>query len=109
MGADATAGPPPERRLQRPGALDKPPVPDLLAIGNALVDVLAHEDDSFLDRHDLAKGSMALVDDARAEQLYADMAPAVEVSGGMAANTAAGLASLGGRAAFIGKVRDDQL
>lgn len=84
-------------------------MPDLLAIGNALVDVLANEDDSFLDRHGLVKGSMALVDDERAAALYADMSPAVEVSGGMAANTAAGLASLGGSAAFVGKVRDDQL
>jgi sugar/nucleoside kinase (ribokinase family) len=84
-------------------------VPDVLAIGNAIVDVLARADDAFLERHGLVKGTMALVDGERAESLYADMGPAVEVSGGSAANTAAGVASLGGTAAFLGKVRDDQL
>lgn len=84
-------------------------VPDVLTIGNALVDVLDHEDDDFLAAHDLVKGSMHLVDHARAEELYAAMGPGIEVSGGCAANTAAGIVSLGGSAAFLGKVRDDQL
>jgi sugar/nucleoside kinase (ribokinase family) len=84
-------------------------VPDVLTIGNALVDVLDHEDDDFLAAHDLVKGSMHLVDHARAEQLYGAMGPGIEVSGGCAANTAAGIVSLGGSAAFLGKVRDDQL
>ena len=82
---------------------------DVLAVGNAIVDVLAHADDGFLDRHGMVKGSMALIDDAVVHDLYADMGPAVEISGGSAANTAAGLASLGGRAAFVGKIADDQL
>lgn len=84
-------------------------MPDLLAIGNAIVDVIASEDEAFLVRHGLAKGSMALVDAPRAELLYADMGPAIETSGGSAANTAVGFAALGGSAAFVGKVRDDQL
>jgi sugar/nucleoside kinase (ribokinase family) len=82
---------------------------DVVGIGNALVDVIAHADHDFLDRHGLVKGSMALIDTGRAEALYADMGPGVEISGGSAANTLAGLASLGGRGAFIGRVRDDQL
>ncbi|MDQ1396395.1 MAG: hypothetical protein QOG64_1654, partial [Acidimicrobiaceae bacterium] len=82
---------------------------DVLAIGNAIVDVLAHAGDDFVAAQDLVKGSMTLIDDERAEELYQRMGPAVEVSGGSAANTAAGVASFGGRAAFIGKVRDDQL
>ncbi len=82
---------------------------DVVGIGNAIVDVLTHEDDAFLARHRLAKGAMTLVDEATAEGLYAAMGPGVEVSGGSAANTIAGLASLGRRTAFIGKVRDDQL
>jgi len=82
---------------------------DVLAIGNAIVDVIASVDDAFLVRHDLVKGSMELVDAERAEKLYADMPPGVETSGGGAANTAVGVAALGGRAAFLGKVRDDQL
>lgn len=82
---------------------------DVVGIGNAIVDVLAHADDAFLVRHGMTKGSMALIDTATADKLYADMAPGIECSGGSAANTIAGLASLGGRGAFIGKVRDDQL
>jgi sugar/nucleoside kinase (ribokinase family) len=82
---------------------------DVVGIGNAIVDVLAHADDAFLIRHGLDKGTMTLIDAAAADALYAAMGPAVEVSGGSAANTIAGLASLGGRGAFIGKVRDDQL
>jgi sugar/nucleoside kinase (ribokinase family) len=84
-------------------------VPDVLTIGNAIVDVFSQTDDGFLDRHGLTKGSMTLVDGERAEAIYDDMGPGVEVSGGSAANTAAGVAALGASAAFIGKVRDDQL
>lgn len=82
---------------------------DVLAIGNAIVDILAETDDAFLVRHGLVKGSMALIDAARADELYAAMPAAIEASGGSAANTAAAVGSFGGRAAFIGKVRDDQL
>ena len=82
---------------------------DVVAIGNAIVDVLSQTDDAFLARHGLEKGAMTLIDAAQAESLYAETGPGIEVSGGSAANTAAGLASLGGSAAFIGKVRDDQL
>ncbi|MFC3229959.1 adenosine kinase [Marinibaculum pumilum] len=82
---------------------------DVLGIGNAIVDVLSHSDDAFLQRHDMPKGTMSLIDDAAAEAIYADMGPGIEASGGSAANTIAGLAAMGGSAAFIGKVRDDQL
>lgn len=82
---------------------------DVVAVGNALVDVLAHAEDSFLIERGIAKGSMQLVDASAAEALYASMGPAVEISGGSAANTIAGLASLGGRGAFVGKVSADQL
>lgn len=82
---------------------------DVVGIGNAIVDVIAHADDAFLKSNDLAKGAMTLIDAPRAETLYGKMASAIESSGGSAANTMAGLASLGGRAAFIGKTRDDQL
>ena len=82
---------------------------DVVGIGNAIVDVLAHADDAFLEREGLAKGTMALIDAARADALYGRMGPGVEMSGGSAANTLAGVASLGGRAAYFGKVRDDQL
>jgi len=82
---------------------------DLACIGNAIVDVLAHADDARIARLKLNRGVMTLIDAARAEELYALMGPAIEISGGCAANTAAGAAALGGRAAFIGKVRDDQL
>ena len=75
---------------------------DVVGIGNAIVDVLAHADDGFLAEHALAKGAMTLVDADAAERLYAHMAPAVECSGGSAANTIAGLASLGGAGAFVG-------
>jgi sugar/nucleoside kinase (ribokinase family) len=78
-------------------------------IGNAIVDVIAKTDDAFLSRHDLAKGSMSLIDAEIAARLYGEMGPAVEVSGGSAANTIAGLAALGGKAAFIGKVGNDPL
>ena len=82
---------------------------DVLAIGNAIVDVLARVEDSFLTDRQLAKGSMRLIDEAEAERLYGAFGPAVEISGGSAANTVAGVASLGGTAAFLGKVRADQL
>lgn len=82
---------------------------DVLGIGNAIVDIIAPADDSFLAKQHLTKNTMALIDEARAEELYSLMGPATECSGGSAANTLAGIASLGGRAAFIGKVRDDQL
>ena len=82
---------------------------DVVGIGNAIVDVLAQEDDGFLVRHGMRKGTMTLIDAERAESLYAAMGPAVEVSGGSAANTIAAIASLGGRGAFIGKTKNDQL
>ncbi|MDQ3947355.1 MAG: adenosine kinase [Actinomycetota bacterium] len=82
---------------------------DVLAVGNAIVDVLSHCDDDLVARHGLEKGTMTLVDGERAADVYASMGPGVEVSGGSAANTAAGVASLGGTAAFVGKVADDEL
>jgi sugar/nucleoside kinase (ribokinase family) len=82
---------------------------DVVGIGNALVDVLVHSDETFLAQQSLTKGAMTLIDNARAEALYAAMPPAVEISGGSAGNTIAGVASLGGRAAYIGKVARDQL
>jgi sugar/nucleoside kinase (ribokinase family) len=82
---------------------------DVIGIGNALVDVLSHESDEFLHRHGLVKGTMQLIDEARARDLYDAMGPAVEVSGGSAANTVVGVASFGGRAHYVGKVGDDQL
>jgi sugar/nucleoside kinase (ribokinase family) len=82
---------------------------DVIGIGNALVDVLCHESEAFLERHGLAKGTMHLIDEARARVLYDAMGPAVEISGGSAANTIVGVASFGGRAHYVGKVRNDQL
>ena len=82
---------------------------DVLGIGNAIVDVLSRTDDGFLSEHGLVKGSMMLIDEARAEALYAAMGPCVEVSGGSCGNTMAGVASFGGKGAYIGKVRNDQL
>ena len=82
---------------------------DVLCIGNAIVDVLARVEDSFLAKHGLTKGMMRLIDEQTAEKLYGDMGPAIEVSGGSAGNTAAGIASFGGRAAYFGKVKNDQL
>jgi sugar/nucleoside kinase (ribokinase family) len=80
---------------------------DVCCIGNALVDVLAHEDDGFVARNGLEPGVMNMMDAARSDEIYAQMGPATEASGGSAANTAAGLASFGGTAAFIGRVADD--
>lgn len=82
---------------------------DVVGIGNAIVDVIARADETFLDREGLVKGTMALIDAARAEALYRMMGPAIEASGGSTANTMAGIASLGGNGAFVGKVRDDLL
>lgn len=82
---------------------------DVIGIGNAIVDVLSHADDAFIERHAMSKGTMALIDADTADRLYADMGSAIECSGGSAANTIAGLASMGGQGAFIGKVKDDQL
>jgi sugar/nucleoside kinase (ribokinase family) len=82
---------------------------DVLGIGNAIVDIISRTEDDFLLRHEMRKGGMALIDEARAGAIYAAMGPAVEISGGSAANTIVGVASLGGRAAFIGKVKDDEL
>jgi sugar/nucleoside kinase (ribokinase family) len=82
---------------------------DVVGIGNAIVDVIAHADDAFLARHGLAKGAMTLIDEARAEALYGQMGPGIEASGGSAGNTMAGIAALGGKGAYVGKVRDDQL
>ncbi len=85
------------------------PTIDVVGIGNAIVDVLAQADDAFIQREKLAKGTMALIDEAQAQALYAKMASGMEASGGSAANTIAGVASLGGKAAYIGKVADDTL
>ena len=82
---------------------------DVLGIGNAIVDVISRADDTFLGKHELTKGSMMLIDEARAEMLYAAMGPGIEVSGGSCGNTMAGVASFGGKGAYIGKVRNDQL
>ena len=82
---------------------------DVLGIGNAIVDVLSYADDSLVEELGLARGAMTLIDDERSAFLYRRMGPAREVSGGSCANTIAALASLGGRGAYIGRVRDDQL
>lgn len=82
---------------------------DVAGIGNALVDIIAPADEAFLAREGLEKGSMTLIDEPRAESLYERMGPRVQASGGSAANTMAGLASLGGRGAYMGKVADDEL
>jgi len=82
---------------------------DVLCIGNAIVDVIADATDAFLAQEGQVKGAMRLIDGDEAERLYAHMAPARQVSGGSAGNTAAGVAALGGRAGFIGQVAPDQL
>jgi len=82
---------------------------DVVGIGNAIVDVIARADDGFLKEKKLAKGAMMLIDEAQADALYAAMGPGTESSGGSAANTMAGIASLGGKGAFFGKVKSDQL
>jgi len=82
---------------------------DVLGIGNAIVDVLARADEDFLIRQDMRKGAMTLIDEERAARVYEAMGPAVEISGGSAANTIVGCASFGARAAFVGKIKDDEL
>src|SRR6201996_3841361 len=86
-----------------------PELYDVAAIGNAIVDVIAPCSDDFLADQALTKGSMMLIDEAQAQGLYGAMAAGIETSGGSAANTVAGVASLGGRAAYIGKVAADTL
>ncbi len=81
---------------------------DVLTLGNAIVDVLAHTDEAFLIEKKVHKGAMQLIDEARAEELYRDMGPAIIVSGGSGANTAAGVAAFGVKAGFIGKVKNDE-
>ena len=88
---------------------------DVLGIGNAIFDVLVQTDEGFLASHGMTKGGMSLIDEARAASIYRDMgketdkAPTAEISGGSGANTIVGIASLGARAAFVGKVKDDQI
>jgi sugar/nucleoside kinase (ribokinase family) len=83
---------------------------DVVAVGNAIMDVIAHVDESFITRHGIARGRMSLIDEARCEELYAALPKErVETSGGSAGNTIAGICSLGGRAAFLGKVADDKI
>src|SRR5450631_1497543 len=82
---------------------------DVLGIGNAIFDVLVQTDEAFLKLHGMTKGGMALIDEARAIAIYQNMGPATEMSGGSAANTIVGVANLGARAAYVGKVRDDQI
>jgi sugar/nucleoside kinase (ribokinase family) len=85
------------------------PTLDVVGIGNALVDVISHETDEFIVTHGLVKSAMTLIEADRAEELYAAMGPGIEASGGSAANTIAGIASFGGRAAYMGRIFDDQL
>ncbi|MBT5240823.1 MAG: adenosine kinase [Rhodospirillaceae bacterium] len=82
---------------------------DVVGIGSAIVDVLAHAEDVFLSKHDAAKGTMLMVDEDQSDALYKDIGPAIEASGGSAANTMAGIASFGGKPAFIGKTMSDEL
>jgi len=82
---------------------------DVLGIGNAIFDILVKADEAFLAAHGMTKGGMALIDEARAAAIYQDMGPATEMSGGSAANTIVGVASFGARAAYVGKVKDDQI
>jgi adenosine kinase len=82
---------------------------DVLGIGNAIFDVLVKTDEKFLVDHGMTKGSMALIDEARAASIYRDMGPATTMSGGSAANTIVGIASFGARAAYVGKVKQDEV
>lgn len=82
---------------------------DVVGVGNAIVDVIAQADDALIERLSLSKGTMTLIEAEDADRLYAEMGAGIETSGGSAANTLAGIASLGGAGAYIGKVRDDQL
>lgn len=81
---------------------------DVLAVGNAIVDIISHETDAFLTANALAKGAMTLIDQDQSQALYDKMGTTIEQSGGSAANTVAGIASFGGKCAYIGKVADDQ-
>ena len=81
----------------------------LLGISNAIVDILAHVDEDFLGKIGVPRGSMTLIDETRAHEIYDMMGPATEMSGGSVANTIAGFAILGGSASYIGRVKDDQL
>ena len=82
---------------------------DVVGIGNAIIDLLAHAEEAFLVEHNLARGAMTLIDEPSAERLYMAMGPATRVSGGSAGNTIAGLGSLGATCGYIGKLRDDEL
>ncbi|MCJ8143512.1 adenosine kinase [Ancylobacter sp. A5.8] len=82
---------------------------DVIGFGNAIVDVISRSEETFLASHGMQKGAMTLIDEARAETVYGAMGPGVEISGGSAANTMVGIAALGGRGGFVGKVRDDEL
>ena len=82
---------------------------DVLAIGNALVDILCSADDKLLAKHEIQKGSMTLISDEKAKNIYADMGQTRQVSGGSAANTVAAIANLGGKSAFIGSIADDEV
>jgi len=92
-----------------PDTVEDTTVNDVVGIGNALVDVLSHETEAFIASLDVPKGGMTLIDEDRATSLYEMMGAGVEISGGSAANTIVGVAALGGRAQYLGKVRDDQL
>ena len=81
---------------------------DVVGIGNAIVDIIGRCDDAFLEARNLAKGGMQLVDAGTVTELYKSMGPSIEISGGSAANTIVGIASLGGRTGFIGRVADDE-
>lgn len=89
--------------------MPQPPSLDIVGIGNAIVDVIAHAEESFLAQHAISKGTMTLIDEDRADVIYEAMGPAVEYSGGSVANSMAGAAAFGARTAYIGKVHDDQL
>jgi len=86
-----------------------PAIYDICAVGNAIVDVIADCDDAFLESYGITKGAMTLIDEARADFLYKNIGPGIEMSGGSAGNTVAGIAALGGTPTYIGKVKDDQL
>ena len=81
----------------------------VVGIGNSIVDILSHIEDSFLAENGVERGIMQLIDKPRAVELYSKMGPATEISGGSAANTIAGIAQLGQKTAYVGKVKDDQL
>lgn len=85
-----------------------PAIYDVCAVGNAIVDIIADCEDAFLDSYGITKGAMTLIDEARADFLYGQIGPAIEMSGGSAANSVAGIAALGGTPTYIGKVKDDQ-